>query len=246
MFLSSLWESTVFEPFVYSKTDKYGTQLYYPTTLGNVMIWLLIAIFIAAALLFARNYAKKSAEGNNKYGVKLSAKQLAFCSVCIALGTVLSLLKFFEFPFGGSVTAFSMLIICLPGYYFGLGAGLMTGLAYGLLQLFLEPYVILPLQLVIDYFLAFTALGLSGLFAKSKHGLIKGYIAGVLGRYVFAVLSGWIFFGEYAWEGWNPLPYSLAYNGAYIFAEALITIIILCIPAVSKAFFTTKRFANEG
>ena len=90
------------------------------------------------------------------------------------------------------------------------------------------------MQLVVDYILAFGALGLSGLFTNAKYGLIKGYLAGVVGRYVFAVISGWIFFGEYAWEGWAPLPYSLAYNGCYIFAEAAITIIILAIPAVRQ------------
>ena len=46
-----------------------------------------------------------------------------------------------------------------------------------------------------DYVLAFGALGLSGLFCNAKHGLIKGYIIGIIGRYVFAVLSGWLFFG---------------------------------------------------
>ncbi len=135
---------------------------------------------------------------------KLTVKQLAFCAMAIALGTVLSNIKLFHFPTGGSITLLSMLVICLPGYWFGLGAGIATGVAYGVLQLLIDPYVLYPLQLVVDYLLAFGALGLSGLFSNAKLGLIKGYIAGVLGRYVFAVISGWIFFGYYAWEGWIP------------------------------------------
>ena len=61
-----------------------------------------------------------------------------------------------------------MLIICLPGYLFGLGAGLVTGVAYGILQLLVDPYVLFPMQLVLDYLLAFGSLGLSGIFASSK------------------------------------------------------------------------------
>ena len=136
-------------------------------------------------------------------------------------------------------------MICLPGYFFGLSAGLLTGVAYGVLQLIIDPYVVYPMQLVVDYLLAFGALGLSGIFANSRFGLIKGYVTGVLGRYVFAVISGWIFFGEYAWEGWAPLPYSLAYNASYIFAEAALTIAILAIPAVRNGMTQIKKLAVQ-
>lgn len=166
---------------------------------------------------------------------KFSVKQLAFCAAAVALGTVLSNIKVFSFPTGGSVTLLSMLVICLPGYIYGLGAGLLTGCAYGALQLLFDPYIIFPAQLIVDYFLAFMALGLSGVFCNAKNGLYKGYILAVLGRYVFSVISGWIFFGEYAWEGWAALPYSLAYNATYIFTEAAVTIAILLLPPVKQA-----------
>lgn len=174
---------------------------------------------------------------------KLTVKQLTVCAVAIALGTVFSNIKLFDFPYGGSITLLSMLVICLPGYFFGLGAGLLTAVAYGLLQLLLDPYVLFPIQLIVDYILAFGALGLSGLFSNAKNGLIKGYLTAILGRYVFVVISGWIFFGEYAWEGWHPLPYSLAYNGSYIFSEAALTVIILMIPAVRNALSRVKSMA---
>lgn len=176
---------------------------------------------------------------------KVTPKKLVFCAAAIALGTVLSNIKLFHFPTGGSITLLSMLIICLPGYWFGLGAGLLTGVAYGALQLIIDPYVLYPMQVVVDYFLAFGALGLSGLFANAKHGLVKGYVAAVLGRFVFVTISGWIFFGEYAWEGWNPLAYSLAYNAIYIFSEAAITIMILLLPPVKNAMASVKKLALE-
>lgn len=189
--------------------------------------------------------SQKNAVSPKKKGIKLTAKQLAFCAVAIALGTVLSNVKLYEFPFGGSITLISMLFICLPGYWFGVEAGVITGVAYGILQLIIDPYVIHPAQLLVDYPLAFGAFGLSGLFTDKKNGLLKGYIAGIIGRWIFSTISGWIFFAEYAWEGWAPLPYSLVYNGIYIFAEAAITLIILAIPQVKVAFARVKKLALE-
>lgn len=226
--------------------NDWGETTYVPTTLGNVLLFVLLAALLVCAVVFARRYALKQNQENKeteKKGGKLTVKQLVFCAMSIALGTILSEVKIIDFPWGGSATLFSMLVICLPGYFFGLGAGLLTGVAYGVLQLLVDPYVLYPMQLVMDYFLAFGALGLSGLFSTAKKGLIKGYLVGILGRYVFAVLSGWIFFAEYAWEGWPVLPYSLVYNGIYIFAEGAITIVILLIPAVSKGISTVKKMA---
>lgn len=229
--------------------NDWGETTYVPTTLGNVLLILLILALLFGAVFFARKVAARqhdqsAAKSGSKKSV-LSIKQLAFCAMAIALGTVLSNIKLFHFPTGGSITLLSMLVICLPGYFFGVGAGILTGIAYGVLQLLIDPYVLYPMQLIVDYFLAFGALGLSGLFANSRHGLIKGYLAGVLGRYVFAVISGWIFFGAYAWEGWDPLPYSLAYNAIYIFAEAFATVCILCIPPVQNAIGRIKKMSLE-
>lgn len=226
--------------------DDWGTATYVPTTLGNVLLFIFLAVLLICAVAFARRYTARQdqeKEETVKKGGKLTVKQLVFCAMSIALGTILSEIKIIDFPWGGSATLFSMLVICLPGYLFGLGAGLLTGVAYGVLQLLVDPYVLFPMQLVMDYFLAFGALGLSGLFSNAKKGLLKGYLAGILGRYIFAVLSGWIFFAEYAWEGWPVLPYSLVYNGIYIFAEGAITVVILLIPAVSKGIATVKKMA---
>lgn len=181
---------------------------------------------------------EQNVTGNKKKGI--TVRQLAFCAVSIALATVLSEIKVFHFPFGGSITLLSMLVIALPGYFFGLGAGLVSGVAYGVLQLIIDPYVLYPMQVVVDYFLAFGVFGLSGLFSNAKNGLVKGYITAVLGRYVFAVISGWIFFGKYAWDGWAPLPYSLVYNGIYIFSEAAATLIVIMLPPVKNAINRVK------
>ena len=164
--------------FNYSKAD--GS--YIPTMAGYVLlVAVLLAILIIGAALTGRDK-------------KASAKQIAFSGVAIALGTVTSMIKIFEFPMGGSLTLFSMLFVTLVGYWYGTRAGITAAVAYGILQLVLWPYIINPVQPIVDYVLAFGALGLSGVFHNSKNGLVKGYILGVIGRYFFAFLSGLIFF----------------------------------------------------
>lgn len=220
--------------------NDWGETTYVPTLLGNV----LLAVVIAALLIGCIAIIRKHTVSENR-SAKLTVKQLAFCAMAIALATVLSNVKLYHFPTGGSITLLSMLVITLPGYWFGLAPGLMAAIAYGVLQLLIDPYVLYPMQLIVDYILAFGALGLSGIFTGKKNGLLWGYVVGVLGRFVFAVISGWIFFGEYAWEGFSPLTYSLAYNAIYIFAECAITVIILMLPPVKKAMGIVKKSANE-
>jgi len=176
---------------------------------------------------------------------KLRVKEITFSAIAIALGVILGMFKVIKMPFGGSLTLFSMLIMCLPGFFFGRFTGIIAGVCCGLLNFIIEPYFYFPAQFIVDYILAFGSLGLSGFFANSKNGLIKGYCVGVFFRYVFAVLSGFLFFGEYAWEGWNPLAYSLAYNALYILTEGVVTVIILCIPAVRRIIYSVKEMALD-
>ena len=241
--------------------NDWGETTYVPTTLGSVLLIVVIAMLLALATVMARSFtsrlkaAKNESDGESADAPsdadkkssmgKLTAKQLAFCAMALALGTILSNIKLLEMPTGGSITLLSMLVICLPGFLYGPAAGFLTCTAYGVLQLVIDPYVLYPMQLVVDYILAFGSMGVSGFFSKSKNGLIKGYLAAVTARFVFAVISGWIFFGEYAWDGWSALPYSLAYNAVYIYAEAAITIIILLIPAVRKAISKVVTMARE-
>ena len=91
-----------------------------------------------------------------------------------------------------------------------------------------------------------SALGLSGLFSRKKHGLYIGYIVACLGRFFFAFLSGLLFFAAYAPEGMNPAWYSFLYNISYISIEAAVTIAVLLIPAVHKTIYRLKgKFIRE-
>lgn len=176
----------------------------------------------------------------------IGTKQLVFSAMAMALAMVTSMIKLVDMPMGGSVTLLSMLFITLIGYLFGLRTGLTAAIAYGLLQLVVDPYIISIPQMLTDYIFAFGALGLSGVFSGKKNGLLKGYLLGVLGRYFFAFLSGMIFFGSYAAGYHMSAPvYSLVYNGAYLGLEALITVIIILLPPVSKGLLKVKNMVTE-
>ena len=212
-------------------TDEWGTS-YQLTTAGYTV---LVIAMIAALLIGCAIFGSKR---------KFSAKQLSFSAMAIALAMVTSMLKLWDMPMGGSVTLFSMLFITLIGYWYGFGVGITTAIAYGILQLIIDPYIISFPQMVLDYVFAFGGLGLAGLFSKSNHGLVKGYITGIFGRFVFATLSGYIFFPTFMPEFFDSaIVYSICYNGAYIGAEAILTLVLICLPPVNKALKHVKSLA---
>lgn len=205
---------------------------------GIATVAVLMILLIAAAILL---------RPKQKRTVKTATKQLVFSGVAMALALVTSEIKFARLPMGGSITLFSMLFVVLIGYWYGAKAGLLTGFAYGLLQFVLDPVFYSPWQLLVDYPLAFGALGLSGFFSDKKHGLLIGYIVGVVGRYAFAVLSGGIFFSAYAPTQTTAgiLAYTFSYNATYIVPEAVVTVILLAIPAVKNALIKVTKLATE-
>ncbi|MGP1612670.1 MAG: energy-coupled thiamine transporter ThiT [Catonella sp.] len=207
--------------------NDYKENVFKLTDSGLITVAILIAVLVIIAIVLRPKITGKAKS--------MATTQLVFSAVAMALAIVTAEIKFTRLPMGGSITLFSMLFIVLIGYWYGPKAGLLTGFAYGLLQFLTDPVFYSPLQLIIDYPLAFGALGLSGFFAEKKNGLIKGYILGVIGRYVFAFISGVVFFGHYAPEGTPATIYSLTYNATYILPEALATIAVISIPAVSKA-----------
>ena len=178
---------------------------------------------------------------------KITTKQLVFAAMAIALATVVAtMIKLPSLPNGGSVTLFSMLLVTLVGYWYGPVVGITAAVGFGILQFITGPYVVHPLQVVIDYPLAFGALGLSGFFSNQRNGLLKGYLAGVFGRFFFASLSGLIFYTVYVesfQDNMVAIWASLVYNMTYILPEAVITIGLISIPAVKRALGKIKEMA---
>lgn len=201
-----------------------------------------VLVIIMLGILLLACYLVKADERG-----KTGTRRLVFSAMAIALAFVTSFIKFAHLPMGGSITLFSMFFVTLIGYWYGLGTGIAGAVAYGLLQLITDPYILSVPQMLIDYVFAFGALGLSGLFANKKHGMVLGYLTGVIGRYFFACISGYVFFGIYAADyNMSPLAYTLAYNGLYIWPEAAITLVLISIPAVQKALAKVKTIATQG
>ena len=224
--------------FSFPTTNRWDEDVFQLTPVGIVAVAVLIVALIALALLL-----QPKAVRSKRY----TTKQLVFSAVAMALATVASMIRLWKMPMGGSVTFFSMLFIVLIGYWYGPKAGLMTGFAYGLLQFVMEPVFYSIPQMIVDYPLAFGALGLSGFFGRRKHGLQIGYVVGVLGRLLFAFLSGLLFFADYAeGSGMSAVVYSLAYNGSYLGVEGIVTLILISIPAVNTGLRYIRRIALEG
>ena len=150
---------------------------------------------------------------------------LTEAALAVALSFVLGFIVLFKMPFGGSVSL-EMIPLILLALRQGWRVGVVAGAAYGLLDLVIDPYVVHPLQLLLDYPLAFGALGLAGLFKPTIRGAVIGATVAVLARFVCHFLSGVIFFASYAPEGWNPYLYSAAYNAAYLVPSLAIAIVV--------------------
>ena len=212
---------------------------YFALTTGGytALVILLILVMLVTAFIVDKKQTTK----------KINAKQLAFAGIALALAFVTSYIKY-ELPMGGSVTLFSMFFICYVGYLYGVKVGLLTAFAYSILQ-FMQSgatYFLTPFQVCCDYFFAFTALGLAGIWLGKKHGLTIGYIVACLLRGLFHTIGGYIYWMDYMPE-WFPKSltsvYSIVYNYSYILVEMIITLIIINLPPVKKALEKVKTLA---
>lgn len=152
---------------------------------------------------------------------KWTAKTVAFGALSIALSFALSYIRLFRMPQGGSVTPGSMLPIMLFSAAFGVGPGLAAGVVYGVLQYLQGGWFANVWQVLLDYILAFGALGLAGLakHLPEKWGLYAAMILAALGRALSATLAGIMF--------WDTAPWaSLVYNGTYLIPEVIICIVL--------------------
>lgn len=155
-------------------------------------------------------------------------RMLVESAIFVALGFMLSYIQLFQLPMGGSVTLVSMLPILLVGLRHGPAWGFSAGLVFSLLQFIQKPYILTPVQVLLDYFLAFSALGLSGFFKGKKYGFQLSAVIGIGARFLCSFISGVVFYGIYAADyGFaSAYLYSLVYNGSYLSVELVLTLII--------------------
>ena len=198
-------------------TATWGSELVekFAETPATTWIILLIIAVIGAMLLSFGKTRKQ-----------WSAKTIAFAALSIALSYVLSCFRLFRMPQGGSVTPGSMLPIMLFAAAYGVGPGVVVGVVYGALQSLQGGWFLNVWQFLLDYLLAYGALGLAGLAKKlpKTWGLYVAIIIAAVARAISATLAGYMFWDTAFWA-------SLVYNGTYLIPDTLICIVLALLVA---------------
>lgn len=142
----------------------------------------------------------------------------------VALSGVLHLITLYQLPEGGRITAAAMVPVLFVAVRRGWRIGTIAGVAYGLVVLIEEPFIFHPLQVLLDYPLAYGALGVAGLFRKLP---VIGVLLGIAGRFISHFISGVVFFATYAPAGMNPALYSAIYNASYLVPELFVSVVVM-------------------
>jgi thiamine transporter len=203
-------------------SDRFGAFL----EANQTWIIIVAAAVLAAGAIVLLMLRRKHRDAHGSWTIR----ELSTAAMCLALGFLLSFIKVWTMPQGGSITPASMLPVMLFAYIYGTPKGLIVGFAYALLQCLQDFYVVHWAQFLLDYIVAFTLLGLAGLIKKS---ILPGMaIAGVL-RFVAHTVSGVVFFAEYAGIGQNVWAYSLGYN-SFALIDLAICLVITALPPVHR------------
>ena len=154
--------------------------------------------------------------------VRLLAEATVFIALTIVLKDVLP--PIYELPQGGSVTIAGLVPLLWFALRRGLKYGVFAGFIYGLIHAILPgAYIIHPVQGLLDYPLAFAALGLAG---SLKRIPVLGVAAGIAGRFLCSFAAGIIFFTALSIDG---VVASAVYNGVYLIPEFAITAVVIYI-----------------
>ena len=172
----------------------------------------------------------------------LDSRVLAEAAIMVALASVLFYFRPYTSPQGGEVTLGSMTPILLLALRRGVKVGVLAGMAFSLVVVTIEPFVYAPAQYLLDYPLAFGALGLAGFLggprneggsqsSLSRYGFpLAGVLVGISGRFLCHLVSGVIFIGLFVpgFTG-DPVPYSAIYNASYLLPELAISATVMAI-----------------
>ena len=166
-----------------------------------------------------------------------STRRLAEAAIMVAIGTVLSLIKLLDLPYGGSVTIACMLPVVIVAYRHGMKYGLLSGIGFGAIQQLLGLHTLsyvttwqsIVAVILLDYIVAFMVIGFGGLFRKMASqplALLYGTLLVCVLRYICHVISG-----ATVWAGLSiptnaALIYSLGYNATYMIPETIVTAVL--------------------
>ncbi len=182
-------------------------------------------------------------------------------ALVIAMAVILGMIRIYKLPWGGSITLLSMLPISLYSIKYGIRKGLEISFIFALFQFIqgisdgLFAWGLTPVMLIscifLDYILAYTIIGIAGIFRnKGAVGWISGTVIALIIRFFCHFISGAVIFKSFGklWDGFstdNTYLYSLVYNGAYMLPEIIFTSVgayfIFRVPAMKKLIVGTKK-----
>jgi thiamine transporter len=159
---------------------------------------------------------------------------LVEAAMMVAIGTVLSIFKLIDLPYGGGVTIAAMLPVIIIAYRHGLGWGLLTGLVFGIIQQLLgldnlgyvTGWISVLAVIVLDYVAAYAASGLGGVFRKAMkqpYALMFGAVVVGIVRFLFHTIAGATVWAELPIPTGASIAYSVGYNATYMIPETIIT-----------------------
>jgi len=174
--------------------------------------------------------------------IEFTPQLIARIGIALALASILKILRLYHFPQGGSITLGSMVPILIIAFIYGPQVGCLTGFLYGVITLIMDPYILHPVQVLFDYPLPFTALGLAGYFKdKGLRGHLLGTCIAVFVRFLCHFISGVAFFGSFAPEGTSPFLYSLLVNGPIVGIEGAICLVIISVIPLNRIMYATSN-----
>lgn len=203
-------------------------------TSNEAALYIFTALIVAAITLLAVFFGKKSTNNNTK--------AIVYAAACIATSFALSYIRFFELPSGGSITFASLVPLMLYSKIFGIRKGVLAGVIYGFLQFIQAPWFYHPIQFLLDYPIAFGAIGLTGIFSDKnifgKKLIIQfafGAVIAVTLRYLSHVVSGIYVFGSGDPENYGAVAWSFLYN-SFTYIDIVIALVAGCALLSSKHF----------
>ena len=225
--------------------DLVGSDYEHASTVGMI-----VSAVVIMALLVAVYILGVKKDVNN-------TRALVYGAVAVALSFALSYARLFKLPQGGSVTFASLLPLMIYCMMFGTRRGLLVCLVYGTLQALQDPYIIHPMQFLLDYPLAFGLIGISGIFVEKNLfknkivGFVLGAVLAVGLRYACHVCSGVFAFADYFyWDSElmskydSAAVYSLAYN-SFALVDMAIAIVAGSLMLLSKSFVNQMTLASQ-
>lgn len=218
--------------FIYTTVMQYKNNGAYDVS-SEVGLYIFTAIIVAAVIVPTFIFGKKHVS---------DTKSIVYGAMCIAMSFALSYIRFLELPQGGSITFASLVPMMIYSYMFGIRKGVLLGAVYGLFQFIQSPWFYHPIQFLLDYPIAFMAIGITGIFHELKIlddkrplQFALGALIGVILRYFSHVVSGIYVFGSGDPDNYGAVAWSFLYN-SFTFADLAIALVAGCSLMASRQF----------